>query len=88
MPKKKLESAHKIISLNVLATGTLLLTTENRVYEHKDGKWTPMLFADDPVEPETEKPAPVLASETDATVSPTPKTGPTTWPLASAEPAI
>lgn len=50
MPKK-LETGHKIISLNVLATGQLILTTENRVYEHKDGKWTPMLFADDPVEP-------------------------------------
>ena len=47
MPKV-LESPHKIISLNVLATGMLILTTENRVYEHKDGKWTPMIFADDP----------------------------------------
>jgi hypothetical protein len=57
MPKV-LESPHKIISLNVLATGTMILTTENRVYEHKDGRWTPMVFADDPVDPpEPEKPA-------------------------------
>jgi hypothetical protein len=55
MPKK-LETGHKIISLNVLATGQMILTTEQRVYEHKDGKWTPMLFADDPVEPAEEKP--------------------------------
>ena len=46
------ETPHKIISLHVLATGQLILTTENRVYEHKDGKWTPMVFADDPVEPD------------------------------------
>jgi hypothetical protein len=50
MPKK-LEAENKIISLSVLATGQLILTTENRVYEHKDGKWTPMVFADDPVDP-------------------------------------
>ena len=54
MPKK-LETGHKIISLNVLATGQMILTTEQRVYEHKDGKWTPMLFADDPVETEPAK---------------------------------
>jgi hypothetical protein len=53
---KRVESPHKIISLNVLATGQLILTTENRVYEHKDGKWTPMVFADDPVEPKEVKP--------------------------------
>jgi hypothetical protein len=53
MPKV-LESPHKIISLSVLATGQLILTTENRVYEHKDGKWTPMVFADDPVDPPEE----------------------------------
>ncbi len=59
MPKI-LDAPHKIISLNVLATGQLILTTENRVYEHKDGKWQPMVFADDPVDPppaaEPEKP--------------------------------
>lgn len=58
MAKKILESPHKIISLNVLATGQMILTTENRVYEHKDGKWTPMVFADDPVEPEPVPQAP------------------------------
>lgn len=57
MPKK-LETGHKIISLNVLATGQMILTTENRVYEHKDGKWTPMVFADDPVDPPEPKPEP------------------------------
>lgn len=50
MPKI-LDAPHKIISLNVLATGQLILTTENRVYEQKNGLWTPMVFADDPVEP-------------------------------------
>lgn len=65
MPKKILESPHKIISLNVLATGMMILTTENRVYEHKDGKWTPMVFADDPVEPvvETSKDDPLAWPE-------------------------
>ncbi len=55
MPKK-LESGHKILSLEVLATGRLLLVTENRVYEHKDGKWEPMVFADDPVDPPVQEP--------------------------------
>ena len=61
---KVLESPHKIISLNVLATGQMILTTENRVYEYKDAKWTPMVFADDPVDPvepapSVDEPAPV-----------------------------
>lgn len=57
MPKV-LESPHKIISLHVLATGRMILVTENRAYEQKDGLWTPMAFADDPVDPEPAKPAP------------------------------
>lgn len=47
----KLEIPHKIISLNVLATGQMILTTENRVYEYLNGTWTPMKFADDPEPP-------------------------------------
>jgi hypothetical protein len=54
-PKKTLSAAHTIISLNVLANGRLLLTTENRVYELLNNVWTPMVFADD--EPEAEAPA-------------------------------
>ena len=57
MPKK-IEAGHKIISLHVLATGQMILTTEQRIYEHKDGKWKPMEFADDPVDPPDAKPAP------------------------------
>ena len=67
MPKKLLEATHKIISLSVLATGQLLLATENRVYEYKAGVWEPMVFADDP-EPE---PDPVAATPT----PPPPETG-------------
>jgi hypothetical protein len=59
----KLEIPHKIISLNVLATGRMILTTENRVYESLNDVWTPMKFADDPVpEPVPAKPVPVSAS--------------------------
>jgi hypothetical protein len=61
-PKKTLSAAHTIISLNVLATGRLLLTTENRVYELVNNVWTPMVFADD--EPE---------AEPDPTPAPTPE---------------
>lgn len=75
MPKI-LESPHKIISLNVLATGTMILTTENRVYEHKDGKWTPMVFADDPVEPEPAKPAPTFNDYTGGESRPAAKPDP------------
>lgn len=53
------ETPHKIISMNVLATGQMILTTENRVYEFRDSKWTPMAFADDP------EPAPVAAPVTE-----------------------
>ena len=50
----KLEIPHTIISLNVLATGRMILTTEKRVYELVNEVWTPMKFADDPVaEPTT-----------------------------------
>ena len=45
----KLEIPHTIISLNVLATGRMILTTEKRVYELVNEVWTPMKFADDPV---------------------------------------
>lgn len=51
MAAKVLESPHKIIAMNVLATGQMILTTENRVYEYMHGVWTPMAFAPDP-EPE------------------------------------
>lgn len=57
----KLEIPHKIISLNVLATGQMILTTENRVYEYLNGTWTPMKFADDP-----EAPAAVAELKSDA----------------------
>jgi hypothetical protein len=47
----KLEIPHAIISLNVLATGRMILTTEKRVYELVGEVWTPMKFADDPEPP-------------------------------------
>ena len=50
MPKI-IDAPHKIIQLNVLATGQLILTTENRVYAQKDGVWHAMEFAPDPVDP-------------------------------------
>ena len=60
-PVKNLAAAHTIISLNVLATGRLLLTTEKRVYELVDNVWTPMIFADD--EPEATPTPDVQAAE-------------------------
>ena len=62
MPKI-FDAPHKIISLNVLATGVMILTTENRVYAQKDGVWTPMEFAADPVEPPAPVNKPVLSPD-------------------------
>jgi hypothetical protein len=65
-PKKNVTAAHTIISLTMLATGRLLLTTENRVYELVNNVWTPMIFADDEPEPAPEPtpaPAPALTAE-------------------------
>ena len=69
-PTKNLAAAHTIISLNVLATGRLLLTTEKRVYELVDNVWTPMIFADD--EPEaTPTPTPDVQAADPAPAEPT-----------------
>jgi hypothetical protein len=46
-----IESAHKIISVTLLATGRLIMATEKRMYELVADVWTPMKFADDPPPP-------------------------------------
>jgi hypothetical protein len=61
--KKNLEIPHTIISLNVLATGRMILTTEKRVYELVNEVWTPMIFADDPVDEPVPEPIPVAPVE-------------------------
>jgi hypothetical protein len=66
----KLEIPHKIISLNVLATGRMILTTENRVYESLNDVWTPMKFADDPEPQPVTDPAP--PSPVESTLAPAP----------------
>lgn len=85
----KLEIPHTIISLNVLATGRMILTTEKRVYELVGEVWTPMKFADDPEpQPETDPVplSPVEAAPAPATPSPA-LPAPTPTPPLFGEPA-
>lgn len=74
----KLEIPHKIISLNVLATGRMILTTENRVYESLNDVWTPMKFADDPEPAPEATPAPTAPAETPSIFAPAAPVEPTT----------
>jgi hypothetical protein len=66
-PKKNLDSPHKIISVTLLATGQLILATENRMYQLMNGIWEPMIFAADPVDEPIPDPVP------DPVLTPTPE---------------
>jgi hypothetical protein len=59
-----LEAPHDVLGITLLPTGRLILATAKRTYELKDNVWTPMHFADDPVDPEPiEPPATVNTSQ-------------------------
>lgn len=60
VPKKIVDSPHKIISVTLLPTGMLIMATENRMYELRNNIWEPMAFAPDPEPEPVVEPAPVV----------------------------